>query len=306
MRFSCSVDLGRGTTAARSVPVAIGSVPDPATVGAPLRRIDHVRVGSHVPARDVFGGARARGADVVQLHLSAPRQWRAPLRRDDADELAAADIVACVHAPYLCNPASADPQVRERTVRVLQQTLDEAARVGAGGVVVHAGHAAGGGTMDDALVRWVEVAGGLTGEIPLLIENMATGAVSPGRHLDDLVHLFRRLDEVPSTVPIGACLDTCHAFAGDPAVVADPEGWVAAFADAAGGIDVVHVNDSQAPAGGGRDRHANLGEGEIPEPVMAALLATAAERGARAAIVETPGGAHRQAEDIEAVRRLLA
>lgn len=263
-------------------------------------------VGSHVPASDPFGGAATVGADVVQLHLSAPRQWRAPRAREDAQALCDARVVASVHAPYLCNPASADPVVRERTATVLQQTLDEAQRCGAAGVVVHAGHAAGGGTFEDALTRWVEVARTLRSPVPLLVENVAAGKVSPGRHLDDLARLFATLHDADLDVPIGGCLDTCHAWAGDPAASEDPAAWVKGFAAAAGGIALVHVNDSKDPAGAGRDRHENLGAGRMTLDVLAEMLRTAADLGAPAAIVETPSGGAAHARDIATVRRLLA
>lgn len=264
-----------------------------------------MRLGCHVPAGDPFGGAATAGAEVVQLHLSAPRQWRAPRHREDADRLREAQLVACVHAPYLCNPSSADPQVREKTTRVLQQTLDEAQHVGARGVVVHAGHAAGGGTMDDALARWLETARPLRSEVPLLVENTATGTVAPGRLLDDAVRLFEVLRAADLDLPVGACLDTCHAFAGDPDCVDDPVGWVKAFATAAGGVDVLHVNDSRAPAGGGRDLHARVGDGEIPREVMVAMVRTAAELGAHSAILETPGTLVSKRDEIAMVRAML-
>jgi deoxyribonuclease-4 len=264
-----------------------------------------MRVGCHVPAGDPLGGAETAGADVVQLHLSAPRQWRAPRRRADADALRASGIVACVHAPYLCNPSSADPAVREKTTRVLQQTLDEAARVGARGVVVHAGHAAGGGTMDDALERWVATARPLRSDVPLLVENTATGQTAPGRLRDDVVRLFEVLRGAGLDVPVGACLDTCHAFAGDPECVDDPVGWVKAVAAAAGGIDVLHVNDSRAPAGGGRDLHARLGEGEIPASVMRTMVRTAADEGAHSAVLETPGSLEGRRDELATLREML-
>lgn len=263
-------------------------------------------VGTHVPAKDPFGGAERVGAEVVQLHLSAPRQWRAPRVREDADALREAGIVASVHAPYLCNPSSADPVVRDRTTLVLQQTLDEAARVGAAGVVVHAGHAAGGGTMADALDRWVETARPLQSSVPLLVENTATGTVAPGRHLDDIAALHARLRASDLGVPVGSCLDTCHAFAGDAATAADPVGWVTAFAEAAGGIAVLHVNDSGVPAGGGRDLHRPIGLGEIPPDTMAAMVATAAVHGATSAILETPGDDASRREDMATIRAMLA
>lgn len=263
-------------------------------------------VGSHVPAKDPLIRAGTVGSDVVQLHLSAPVQWRAPKQRADAADLLAAGRVAAVHAPYLCNPASADPVVRQRTATMLQQTLDEAARCGARGVIVHAGHAAGGGTIEDALDRWSEVAASLHSDVPLLIENTAAGRTAPGRHLTDIIRLFERLGRADLAVPIGSCLDTCHAWAGDPEAAADPAAWVATFADAAGGIDLLHVNDSRDPPGAGRDRHANLGDGEIGLDTLEAMVLAAAEAGAPAAIVETPSGGDAHARDIALIRRFLA
>lgn len=262
-------------------------------------------LGCHVPAADPFGGAERVGADVIQLHLSAPRQWRAPKRREDAASLLEAGIVVGVHAPYLCNPASADPVVRERTATVLQQTLDEAERVGGAGVIVHAGHAAGGGDLDDAVQRWLEVAGRLHSGVPLLVENMASGAVSPGRHLGDLERLFAALHAADLDVPIAGCLDTCHAFAGDADAAADPVGWVERFAAAAGRLALVHVNDSAVGAGAGRDRHTNLGDGEMGLDVLGAMVRTADRVGAPAAVLETPSDDGGHERDLVTLRGLL-
>lgn len=265
-----------------------------------------MQIGSHVPARDPFDRARAVGADVVQVHLSAPRAWRPPLARADAAELCEAGLLVAAHAPYLCNPASGDATVRDRTADSLQATLDEAERCGAGGVVVHAGHAAGGGTMADALDRWVEVARRLRSPVPLLVENTASGTTAPGRHLADVVALFQRLRGEALDVPVGACFDTCHAWAGDPDCAEDPAAYVKAFAQAAGGIDLLHVNDSRDPAGAGRDRHTNLGRGEIGLDRLEAMVVTAAESGCPAAVVETPHEDADRAADIAAVRGWVA
>ena len=263
-------------------------------------------VGCSSPAKDPVACAREVDADVVQLHLSAPRVWRDPKQRVDADELRDAALVVSAHAPYLCNPASADPAVREKTTRSLQVTLDEAARCGARGVVVHAGHAAGGGTMEDAIARWVEVARPLRSDVALLIENTAAGQTAPGRHLADIARLFEALRAVDLDVPLGACFDTCHAWAGDPLCATNPAGYVAAFAEATGGIDLLHVNDSKDEAGAGRDRHTNLGTGRMGLDVLEAMVTTAERLGAPAAIVETPSedGGHRA--DIAVLRSWTA
>ncbi len=69
---------------------------------------------------------------------------------------------------------------------------------------------------------------------------------------------------------------------------------------------LVHVNDSRDARGSGRDRHANLGDGEIPTRRLNAMLRTLRDAGADAFVVETPWPAERAGEDVVALRRVLA
>ena len=69
--------------------------------------------------------------------------------------------------------------------------------------------------------------------------------------------------------------------------------------EATGRIDLVHCNDSRDPLGSGRDRHANLGAGEIPPELLAGVV----EAAQAPVIVETPGGAAEQAADIAWLRQ---
>jgi len=262
-----------------------------------------MRIGGHLPTHDPLAAADRLGIDVIQIHASSPRTWQAPRHRPDAVELAASGRVVAVHAPYLCNPASTDPRVRERSAMLLQQTLDAAADLGAGGVVVHAGQAGVGGRVRDGIERWVQLLPRLHGELPLLIENTASGQASVGRHLDSIAALFDALRACDAEVGVGACLDTAHAWAADPVAEKDPGGWVERFVAVTGGVDLVHVNDSAAPAGSGRDRHANLGGGVMGLAAIADMLAAS---GAPAAVLETPGYDDRRAQDVEILRYLLA
>lgn len=265
-----------------------------------------MRVGASVPSKDPLGVMAERGADCAQIHLSAPRVWKHPLQRADAEELCDSRGVVAAHAPYLCNPASGNDEVRSKTLLNLQATLDEAERCGIDGVVVHAGHAAGGGDMAAAIDRWVELAHGLSSSVPLLIENTASGDTAPGRHLADLTRLFEALHGEDLGVRIGACFDTCHAWAGDPEAAVDPIAYVKAFAQVTGGIDLLHVNDSKDEAGAGRDRHTNLGDGKMGLDALAAMVTTCADLGVPACIVETPSEDGGQDADIETIRGFLA
>lgn len=261
-----------------------------------------MRIGGHLPSKDPLDKADRLGIDVIQIHVSSPRTWQAPRPRADADDLARSGRVVAVHAPYLCNAASADPVVRDRTALLLQQTIDVAETINAGGVVVHAGQAGASGSVNEGIQRWIDMLPALRGETPLLIENTASGQASLGRHLDSIAALFAALRSTPRAMPIGACLDTAHAFAADPAAGKDPVGWVAQFAAAAEGIDLVHVNDSAAPAGSGRDRHANLGAGVMGLATIGDMIAAS---DAPAAVLETPGYDDRRAQDVEILRYLV-
>ena len=252
-----------------------------------------MRLGTSVRAKQPLADADAVGADLLQIHLSAPRNWRDPVGRADAAALASSGRVASVHSPYLVNPASPNPEVRERSWHCLQVELEACPTVAAGGLVVHAGQAGADGTVDQAIERWVDGIDALCGDVPLLVENTASGVAAPGRHLDDWIRLVTVLREA-ARVPVGVCLDTCHAFAGDPAAAADPTGWVTEVRERLGGIDLLHVNDSAVEAGGGRDNHASLGDGEMGDALAAMVLAS----NAPAALLETPGDDDRRRADL--------
>lgn len=252
-------------------------------------------IGATVGVADPFAEAAERGADVVQVHLSAPRVWKAPMPRKDAARWRAWDVPVYVHAPYLANPASVNSEVRIRTRACLQQQDAAAAAVGARGVVVHAGHPTGTGTLADALAGWVEVMDGWQPQVPLLIENTASGTSGPGLSLDGFAALWETLS--PRVERLGCVLDTCHAWAA---------GWdltscAADLREITGHVDLVHANGSKDVAGAKRDRHENLTAGEIPAELVAHVVR---EAGAPT-VVETPGGAAHQRADIELLRALV-
>jgi deoxyribonuclease-4 len=182
--------------------------------------------------------------------------------------------VVC-HALYLCNIATPDDTVYEKSIATMQATMDTANAIGADGVIFHLGSHlrsgidAGLARASAAMARIMEHADGDTW---LLMENSAGTGDTVGRSLDELEVLFERLDGHPR---LGVCLDSCHLFAsgydvGDPDVM----DAVVDDLDARIGIDRVralHVNDSATALGSNRDRHANLLEGEIGERLGAFL-----------------------------------
>src|ERR1700742_1934523 len=235
----------------------------------PLTRLADVLIGSHISPQDPLATAAAENADVVQIFLGNPQSWKAPKPRDDAAELKAAALPIYVHAPYLINVASAKNRVRIPSRKILQQTCDAAAEIGAAAVIVHGGHVADDNDLDEGFVRWRKALEQLNTTVPVYLENTAGGDHAMARRFDTIARLW----DVIGDTGIGFCLDTCHTWAVGEALV----DAVDRIMGITGRIDLVHCNDSKDEAGSGRDRHANLGSGQIdPDLLVAAVKAAGA------------------------------
>jgi deoxyribonuclease-4 len=254
------------------------------------------RVGAHVAPEHPLATAAEVGADCVQIFLSNPQGWEKPDPRDDADELRGSDVPLYVHAPYLINVCSPRNNVRYGSRKILQQTCEAAADVGAAAVIVHAGHAEDG--VDEGVGRWVRTLELLESDVPVYIENTAGGDNAVARRFDALARLWDAIGAMETPVELGFCFDTCHAHAAGEELSDAVERVLAIV----GAIDLLHVNDSRDPAGTGADRHANLGKGEIGVEALRAMIKAAGPP----AVVETPGDLDDMRADIEFVRAALA
>lgn len=250
-------------------------------------------IGAHVNNAHPLEEASVRNADVVQMFASNPQSWKKPLPRADAEELKAADLPIYVHAPYLINVVSPNNRVRIPSRKILAQTIDAAEAFGAAGVIVHGGHVTAEGSIHDGPERWRKALEPLETDMPILIENTAGGEAAMARRIEDIARLWGEIGDLGP----GFCLDTCHFWAAGE----DLDGLVERVLAATGRIDLVHCNDSRDPFDSRRDRHANLGRGEIPPE----LLLNVIRRADATVIVETPGGAEEQAADIRWLRTNL-
>lgn len=224
-------------------------------------------IGSHVSPEDPLAAAASEGADVVQIFLGDPQSWKAPKPRADAQQLRESAVPIYVHAPYLINVASANNRVRIPSRKILQQTCDAATDIGAAAVIVHGGHVAADDDLVAGFERWRKALDQLNTTVPVYLENTAGGDHAIARHFDNIARLW---DHVGDT-NIGFCLDTCHAWASGESLVDAVE----RIMSITGRIDLVHCNDSKDSAGSGRDRHANIGSGEIDVDLIVAVVRAA-------------------------------
>jgi deoxyribonuclease IV len=258
--------------------------------------------------------AQAIGADALQLFVQSPRAWRFP--NHDPEVLAsyperareAGIESSLVHAIYLCNFASPDDVIYDKSVSTLQNTVDAACAIQADGVVFHVGSHLGAG-FDAGLERAVpaleQVLERCSEKTWLLVENAAGTGATIGRSLEELATLVDRLDRHPR---LGVCLDSCHLWASGYDVT-DPAAFDLLLDEFDGliGLDrlrALHVNDSQTPLGSNRDRHANVGEGLIGNKLSVFLGNPRLQK--LPAVVETEGQAGKgpDVREIETLRKL--
>jgi len=260
-------------------------------------------IGAHVspaggPALAVERGLE-RACRSIQIFNQNPRAWKP--REYSGEEVAAfreamdaSEVDALlIHAVYLLNCASEDREIRDKSLASLATSLRAGAALGAHAVVLHPGSAlTDGGSVDEA----VERAGAVIAEAlaeseacPLHLEDTAGAGGTLGRSFEELARL---IELSGGGERLGVCLDSCHLLAsGYDVRSAESLAGVLDDFDAVVGLarlGSLHVNDSMTELGSNRDRHANLGDGEIGAEGIAAFLSEPRFEG-MPCVLEGPG-----------------
>ena len=281
-------------------------------------------IGAHVRVTGglASGGLRyaaETGAEAIQVFVSNPRGWAlsaGDARQDAAlrDHVASTGLPVFVHATYLVNLGSPDPATRRRSAASLAHSLRRGREIAARGVVVHTGSAVrasreqGMRHVRECLLPLLDSLGDDGPD--LLLEPTAGRGQMLCSDAGDLGPYLAAVDWHPRA---GLCLDTCHAFAAGHDLAA--RGGAARLLDALapvmgrrqgrgdGRLRLIHANDSKDGCGSHRDRHANVGAGQIGTAPFAALLRHPATRGVPF-IVETPGPLAAVAADVATLKAL--
>jgi deoxyribonuclease IV len=272
-------------------------------------------IGGHVspaggPAKAVERGAEA-GARSIQIFNQNPRAWKPTTYSDEQvaafhEAMEGSDVDAVlIHAVYLLNPASEEAEFREKTLASLIGSLRAGDALGAAAVVLHPGSAKT-GDVPAAIARAGEVIAEALAEserCPLHLENTAGAGGTLGRSFAELAEL---LDAAGGDGRLGVCLDSCHLYASGYDI-RTAEGLTSTLEDCVAKVGLerlgsLHLNDSQVGLGSNRDRHANVGEGELGEDGCAVFLSEPRFDGLPL-ILETPG-AERMREQVALCGRL--
>ena len=171
-----------------------------------------------------------------------------------------------IHAVYLINAASREEEIRAKSLAALTDALRLGDRIGAAGVVLHPGAQAGADYEEcmQAIGEAIREVLAESESCPLLLEDTAGHTGTIGRDFDELGRL---VELGGGGERIGICLDCCHLFAsgfeiGTPRRSARSS-TSSTRRSGSTGSGALHINDSQMPFGSNRDRHADLGKGEL-------------------------------------------
>jgi deoxyribonuclease IV len=266
-----------------------------------------VLIGAHVsPAgglpKAVHRGVE-RGCEAIQIFNQSPRMWRGSAYREEdvsafREAIADSPIEAVlIHAVYLLNCASEDRDIRAKSLASLTNSLRAGHAIGAAGVVLHPGSAKT-GDVSKAIARagaTIREALAESESCELHLENTAGAGGTLGRSFEELAQLLDAAGSGDGGVAgerLGVCLDSCHLFASgyDIRTAKAMDGVLRECNRklGRGRVRSLHLNDSQTPLGSNRDRHANVGRGELGEKGCMAFLSTPGLQ-RLPCVLETPG-----------------
>ena len=220
------------------------------------------------------------GANTFMLYTGAPQNTK----RKDLSELnidAARKCMAehgieefIVHAPYIINLGNTvKPETYEIAVEFLGLELQRTMAMGSKVLVLHPGAHVGAGVEAGAasIVKGINEVLTADTDCYIALETMAGKGTEIGRSFEELAMIY---DGVKYNDKLRVCFDTCHTHDAGYDIIHDFDGVMDHFDRVIGKnqIAAFHINDSKNVFGAGKDRHANLGDGEIGFDALAYIV----------------------------------
>jgi len=246
-----------------------------------------MKIGSHVglKAPEYFLGsvneALSYGSSALMIYTGAPQNTR----RKAVNELMIQEGIEkmhekgipmenlIIHAPYIINLANT---IKEDTFELatmfLKKELQRVKAFSGNIVVLHPGAHVGAGVdvgLDQAIKGLNMVLEGESG-VSIALETMAGKGTEIGRTFEEIAYL---INGVENKECISVCLDTCHIHdAGYD--LSDFDAILDEFDRIVGlhYLSVVHVNDSKNVRGASKDRHENIGYGNIGFDILHGVI----------------------------------
>lgn len=273
-----------------------------------------MRIGAHISISKGYEHAVKEalsiGANTMQFFSRNPRGSAAKaldfVDIKNAEELCKKQdfgpLVA--HAPYTLNLASPREKAREFALMVLKDDIERLEQAKVPYMVIHPGSHLG-----DGIEQGTEkIASGLkhimTGreKIMILLETMAGAGSEVGYTFEQLYDI---MDRTGMPEKFGVCIDTCHLLGAGYDVIGRLAEVLSEFDRILGlsRIKAIHLNDSKFPLGSRKDRHANLGEGELGSEAIRNIITHPALND-KPFLLETPGGIENYKKEIDMLKSM--
>lgn len=222
----------------------------------------------------LLGSAReavSYGADTFMFYTGAPQNTR----RKDISELniepaweymkenGIDEII--VHAPYIINLGNAvKPETFELAVEFLDKELQRTIACRSHLLILHPGAHVGAGveTGTHQIIQGLNEVLTKDTDCCIALETMAGKGSEIGRTFEELARIY---DGVKYNDKLRVCFDTCHTSDSGYDIIGQFDNVIDKFDKILGKdqIAVFHINDSKNVPGAAKDRHANIGFGEI-------------------------------------------
>lgn len=235
-----------------------------------------LKIGSHVSFKKdtqlvgALNEALSYGSTAFMFYTGAPQNTnRVPL--SDELTLEAKKIMkekgldindVVVHAPYIINLANGDESKYNFSINFLKQECKRCETLGINKLILHPGSHVGLG-VDVAITNITRALNEVLKDTStvILLETMAGKGTEIGRNFAEIKEIISRIDYQDK---IGICLDTCHlSDAGYDISNFDSILDELRDLELLDKVLCIHINDSKNILGSHKDRHENIGFGEL-------------------------------------------
>ncbi len=171
-----------------------------------------------------------------------------------------------VHAPYIVNPGTFFEDKQDFAINFLTQEVKRTHAMGCSVLVLHPGNTLKNDLNDtiNNIAFVINTINKNTNDLNVVIalETMSGKGTEVGRNFNEIKQIINLIEDKNR---IGVCLDTCHIFDSGYDIVNEYD-LVKRDFDSIIGLNylkVIHLNDSKNILGSKKDRHENLGKGNI-------------------------------------------
>ena len=236
-----------------------------------------MKIGSHVSmsGKDMLLGsakeAVSYGADTFMFYTGAPQNTRrkdiSELNIDAAWEYMNAHGIdeIIVHAPYIINLGNTvKSETFSLAVEFLAKEIGRTTSCRSHTLILHPGAHVGAGTEAGTaqIIKGLNEVLTADTDCVIALETMAGKGSEIGRTFEELARIY---DGVVHNEKLRVCFDTCHTSDSGYDIIHHFDDVIREFDHILGKeqIAVFHINDSKNVPGAAKDRHENIGFGQI-------------------------------------------